>query len=329
VILELTTPVQGTKSCISSQQSGIKCGKIIDVSKSIKPKIKGYPKVENLVEVEYKSQKGDSGSPWFAESEYQKEVRTGYVEGTHVGVNTATGNAVFQPLSFGLASLDNENGLDLELLTRTNERRFPGFKSAEYPATASAKSTSAEEVFTAAGLKVKCTEDSFDGEVKEPGEDGQVDSIKLSPIYGKCAQVGGEFKFHIEFGTEAKPCYYLFTAGVDSEGEPGPTSGSGHASMHLKCTEGEKVKVKFTFGALKLNCLEIPAQTLTGAHYTNEELGGGITGIGVSETFEGLEYTEKGACGSETRKDGMIQGHIALAGTGKEGKSVSISHTEP
>jgi hypothetical protein len=328
VILQIT-PVEKTNTCMSGQISAIVCGTIIDTNKTIKSKVKGAPKFEKLVEVQgVTTQKGDSGAPWFAEAEYTAATPTGYVEGVHAGRNTGNGNALFQPLDVGFAELDNQKGYDLELLTRTNERRVSGFVSTAYPFTASAKNTSAEDVFTTAALKGKCTEDSVDGEVTDPGVGEEVNAIKLTPTYGKCVQTGSELKFDVEFGSEAKPCYYLFTAGVgEPEGSTGDTEAS-HAPVHLKCAEGEKVKVKLTLGGVKFNCIEIPPQTLNGVHYTNVEGGGGKTDIEISGTIEGFEYTEKGTCGSETRKDGTMHGQILLAGTSGE-KSVSISYDEP
>ena len=78
----------------------------------------------NLAEVKgAESESGDSGGPWFAESEYKKG--TAFVEGTHVGRKLKTGNPVFQPLSVTLPELKKQKGLDLELLTTKNEKRHP------------------------------------------------------------------------------------------------------------------------------------------------------------------------------------------------------------
>jgi hypothetical protein len=183
VILQIT-PLENAKTCISGQRSAIVCGKILTASKSIKSKIKGGPKIENLVEVGVAAQKGDSGGPWFAESEYNKEPRTGYVEGTHVGLNTGSGNALFQPLYISFAELEKESGLDLELLTQTNQRRHPALTAVKYSATVSGKGSAS--LFTAFGTSVKCTESEFDGVLS-----GEATSIELTPVYVGCTGVGG------------------------------------------------------------------------------------------------------------------------------------------
>jgi hypothetical protein len=118
-VIQQNNATEGMNSCLSGQTTGISCGKIITIDQTTT--VRGVKKT-NLAEVKgAKSAGGDSGGPWFAESEYKKG--TAFVEGTHVGRKLKTGNPVFQPLSVTLPELKKQKGLDLELLTTKNEKR--------------------------------------------------------------------------------------------------------------------------------------------------------------------------------------------------------------
>lgn len=170
-------PFENAETCISGQISGKLCGKVVAVGKTFKDK-------SNMAEVNVNTQPGDSGAPWYAK-EYA-EAGGGLVEGVHTGVNESNNTAVFQPLKIGLEKLKEQTGADYELLTTTNEeRRHPVATAPKYPTTASAKGAS-EDLFTAFGSTIKCTESEYDGELSKASA-----SIEVTPTYKSCTGPAG------------------------------------------------------------------------------------------------------------------------------------------
>ena len=318
-VIAQRTPMLNAKSCMAGQTTGLSCGKIIKLNQQI---TWDGVTTKNLIEVQgATATKRDSGAPWFSQTEFEEAEPQAFVEGTDVGRKGATGNPVFQSLERSFQELNSLKGLNLKLLTRSNERRLPAFFGGDYPVTLSAQNASAEDVFNTATLKGKCSEDAFHGEIAEAEADGGVSEIELKPTYGKCVAEGG-LKFDVELGSEAKPCHYLLTAGSEITGE------SEHVTGHIECSEGEKMKVKVTFGGLKLSCLEIPPQEVASVHYANGE-SKGVGDLEVTLSAEGITYTEIGACGSETRKDGVLKGHFTLTGANEAKEAVGVWRAEP
>jgi hypothetical protein len=107
---ELAPPVFGNPNCKEGQTSGETCGTIKDLHVTV-------GETENLVEDEgAKSEKGDSGGPW-----YTTTSGVGLrLEGTTVGHDEETGNGIYLPLSAAYSALAE---LGLELLTTSNETR--------------------------------------------------------------------------------------------------------------------------------------------------------------------------------------------------------------
>lgn len=105
-------PVLNHTSCISGQTSGQHCGTI----SSLEAKLESLP---GLVEVDVKevTKTGDSGAPWYSASEGSLNL----IEGTHVGIVNEGINPVFEPLETSFKEL----GMELELLTQSNETREP------------------------------------------------------------------------------------------------------------------------------------------------------------------------------------------------------------
>lgn len=102
-------PMKGTKSCISGEESGTICAEIAAYPVHVKGK--GL-----LAEVKTTTQKGDSGGPWYSES------NPSIIQGIHVGANEENGRALFLPLKTALIKL-SEKGLKLQLLTEENKER--------------------------------------------------------------------------------------------------------------------------------------------------------------------------------------------------------------
>lgn len=170
-------PFEGAETCISGQSSGKKCGKVVAVGKT-------FVGISNMTEVNVVTERGDSGAPWYAK-EYA-EAGGGLVEGVHRGRNEANATAIFEPLKYGLEKLKEEKGADYVLVTTGNEeRRHPVATADKYPATASAKGSS-EDLFTAFGSSIKCTESEYDGELSKASA-----SFELAPTYKACTGPGG------------------------------------------------------------------------------------------------------------------------------------------
>jgi hypothetical protein len=168
-------PFENAETCISGQSSGTVCGKILVPKKTIK-------NAADLAEVNIGVTKvGDSGAPWYAKD--YAESGAGLVEGVHVGLNSGTGKAIFQPLKIGLERLKEKKGAEYELVTVANEeRRHPVPTAGKYPSTTSGKGTETADEFTAFGSAVKCSENEFDGELTEAST-----ALELTPTYKTCA----------------------------------------------------------------------------------------------------------------------------------------------
>jgi V8-like Glu-specific endopeptidase len=208
-------PTENAETCISGQTSGKLCGKILATGVTTANK-------SNLAEVNVTTQGGDSGAPWYSKS-YAESPGVGLVEGTHVGLNGK--NAAFQPIGIGLEKL-KAAGLDLELLTQNNEeRRHPAFTGKKYPLTASASDASSEDVFTAFGATVSCTENEYHGEAAKAET-----FVEMLPTYKKCTGplgvpvVATSNGCKYKFGLKSEVGAGSFSAGVDvvcPAGKPG------------------------------------------------------------------------------------------------------------
>jgi hypothetical protein len=110
--------VLNRKTCLEGQTTGESCGKVVNPQVTVGG-------IENLVEVEEAtSAGGDSGGPW-----YNNELAALHIEGTHVGKIISSGHQVFEPLGIAFRELNARRGLNLELLTTSNEVRNRQTKS--------------------------------------------------------------------------------------------------------------------------------------------------------------------------------------------------------
>lgn len=227
-------PVKNTKSCISGQKAGISCGEIINLEQTIEVE---EVVTKNLIEVEgAETFKGDSGGPWFSKAKFEEATPTGYVEGTHVGFKGE--NAVFQSLKTSFEKLKNEKGLDLELLTKTNEKRHPfKFATEAVPTVLTGKPHAGPTVFFFDAGPVFCANVTYSGEMTEAG----TIELNLAPTFAGC-----------EFGgapavVDVNGCQYKLTP-VAKEGA------NFEGSLDIACPEGKKITVTgagctFTIGS--------------------------------------------------------------------------------
>ncbi|MET0305187.1 MAG: hypothetical protein ABW196_03035 [Solirubrobacterales bacterium] len=242
-VVASTEPTVGLESCISGQISGKLCGKVVTTKKTLKD-------IENMAEVEVaNTQPGDSGAPWYSKS--YAESSAGMVEGVHVGQNSATGTAIFEPVQIGLEKLKEKKGDDYELLRQNNEeRKHPVVKADKYPTTASAKGAS-EDQFTAFGSTLKCAESEFDGELTQVST-----ALELTPGYKSCTMVGLPVVF------TSNGCKYKFTPKEET------AEGQFSSEADLVCPAG-KAGVQFSLYASHANqtsgtalcTLTVPPQT--------------------------------------------------------------------
>ena len=107
-----STPALQRKTCMEGQMTGESCGKIVKLDET-------FDGTKHLVEVEgSKSAHGDSGGPL-----YNNESSNLLIEGTLVGERESSGHQFFEPLRTAFAEFELVKGLNLELLTTSNERR--------------------------------------------------------------------------------------------------------------------------------------------------------------------------------------------------------------
>lgn len=184
-VIKEEAPTVGMRSCMSGQTTGTvefqNCGEIVTLDQTIE--VEGVV-TKNLVEVkEAKVTGGDSGGPWYSEAPF-KEGLKGYVEGTTVGEKGATKNPVFQSLATSFAELKKLKGIDLELLTLSNELRVHTLTS---PAdTAISESTTIEAESESATsldgtIKVTCNKSTVKGKNTEKGgSSGPVEALTFS-----------------------------------------------------------------------------------------------------------------------------------------------------
>ena len=204
-VVARVTPMVDTQACHAGQTTGVSCGEIVKTGATLSGK--GKLKLNEVVEVLGGTyDEGDSGGPWFTKDQYEKEIPTGYALGVHIGINPKTKRGIFHSLDTDFAALKSSKGFDLELLTEENERRHSLFFGEKYPATVEAKDTTSNDVFTAFGTSVKCTENEFDGVMSEPDPKDETAEVEVAPVYGGCTSGGSlPTKF------TSNGCKYKFT----------------------------------------------------------------------------------------------------------------------
>jgi trypsin len=298
-VIAQRNPVKNTKSCLSGQKTGISCGEIVTIDQTIEVE---EVVTKNLVEVKGAEQaKGDSGGPWFAEPQFKEKVPTGYVEGTHVGEKGATENPVFEPLSVSLPELKKLKGLDLELLTKSNEKRHPfKFRAEAAPTVLTGKQHLGATVLPFDAGFVSCAETTYTGEMTE----AETIEVSLTPNYAGCEFAG------LKATVDVNGCQYKLTPfakeGVNFEG-----------SVDVVCPEGKKIEVTGSGCTITIGP-QLERRTVT---FTN--VGAGATReITVDFNLAGLTYEEhkvepapKCATNTVPTVNGMYNGGISPATT--------------
>jgi hypothetical protein len=297
-------PMKGAKACYSATWGGTLCGEVAEVGETIE-----YPsgvKMHETVKVDFegtgKAVQGDSGAPWYA------SAASGVVHGIHLASHAKTkenepNRAWFQPLSYSLAQLTSEKGLELELLTIDNdERKHPVVTSAEYPVTFSAEDTEVEDKFTAFGSTVECTESEFHGELTETQQEEAPTVVELAPSYGGCTAAGLSTTF------TGNGCKYKFT--VQEE----VAEGSYPATADIVCPEEEAGGIQFDVGTVCT--ITIPPQSGLEAPSIKNE-GDGV--VMESGAIEGVAVKKQGLCGSSETGSGVYDLSKAVAISGASG----------
>ncbi len=268
-VIAQKNPVKNTKSCMSGQKTGISCGEIVTIDQTIEVE---EVVTKNLVEVKGAEQvNGDSGAPWFAEAQFKEETPTGYVEGTHVGEKGATENPVFEPLSVSLPELKKLKGLDLELLTKSNEKRHPfKFVAEGAPAVLTGKQHVGATVIPLDAGFVSCAEATYTGEMTE----AETIEVGLTPTYAGC-ELGG-----VKATIDVNGCQYKLTPfakeGANFEG-----------SVDIVCPEGKKIEITGSGCTITIGP-QLERKTVT---YTNVGVGP-TREITVDFNLVGLTYEE-------------------------------------
>src|SRR6476619_3872859 len=140
--------------------------------------------------------------------------------------------------------------------------------------------------------------------------------ITAVPTYTKCNKIenGAEgLVTHVKFTS----CDYLFTS---------KKSGT-HSQVHIQCsTPGDHIHVNATFLGSEILCMTIPPQTPTSGGVVYHNLGEppATRTITIEVTVEGIEYTEKGACGSSTVNNGKYFGNVLVQGTNTNNEETDI-----
>lgn len=297
-VIAQKNPVKNTKSCLSGQKVGISCGEIVTLDQTIEVE---EVVTKNLVEVKGAEQiKGDSGGPWFAEAQFKEKTPTGFVEGTHVGEKGATESPVFEPLSVSLPELKKQKGLDLELLTKANEKRHPfKFRTEAAPTVLTGKQHVGATVIPLDAGFVSCAETTYTGEMTE----AEPIEVGLTPAYAGCEFAG------VKATIDVNGCQYKLTPLA----KEGPNF---EGSVDIVCPEGKKIEVTGSGCTITIG----PQLERKTATYTN--VGAGATReITVDFNLVGLAYEEhkvepgpKCATNTVPTANGMYNGATLITG---------------
>jgi len=132
--------------------------------------------------------------------------------------------------------------------------------------------------------------------------------ITTTPTFTKCNKIEGG-KEGLTLHMKMTSCDYLFTA---------EKSGT-HAPVHIQCsTPGDHIHINATFLGSEILCMTFPPQTPTGGgvvYHNVRSVENGPRTITIETTVTGIEYTEKGACGSAVANDGTWTGNFLVQGT--------------
>jgi hypothetical protein len=291
-VVSSTEPIVGLESCMSGQTSGESCGKVLQINQTLAG-------VEGVTEVDAKRAPGDSGAPWYSRS--YATSGSGLVEGVHIGFNSSNGNkAVFQPLKPGLEVLKAKKGLDVELLTQSNEeRKHPPVKAESSPATLTGSQQTGNSFAFNAG-SVHCTGVTYLGELAKT----ELEEIVLAPSYSGC-QLTTVFSETLEATIDVNGCSYRLTA----TGE-----------VHLQCPGASVVRVTAPLCNITMSPQTAGAVDLVG-------VGSGTTReIDAVWGLSGVDYVQTTFCpgGGGTFANGSYGGVARLTGENSEGSHVGI-----
>jgi len=140
--------------------------------------------------------------------------------------------------------------------------------------------------------------------------------LSIAPTYSGCKLLG--LIAHVQM----RSCAFVYQAELLEA----------HAPVGIHCTtKGDEVYIRATFLGSEVECIRLPEQTATGggATYSNEGKGSGTGDVKVQGTTTGIEYTEKGTCGSGIANNGTYSGELTIKATDTEGKLKEVSWGKP
>jgi len=166
------------------------------------------------------------------------------------------------------------------------------------------------QTFTTTAGQLSCT--GVEANVTLTGK--TLSEITAVPVFTNCnKREGADEHESLLIHVQMTSCDYLLTSeksGID-------------APVHIRCsTPGDHIHLKATFLGTELNCLTIPSQTPTGGGLSYHNIGASPRTLTIEATVTGVEYTEKGVCGSAVANDGIYTGNVLVRGTNTEGKEV-------
>jgi hypothetical protein len=300
VVTAEAVPTVGLEACMSGQSSGTSCGevKVVELESGT---LKGY------VEVAAGRKKGDSGATWY------KKLAPGTVLGTHVGVNTGTGRAVFGALESEFKELPTK----LQLLTESNQERHAfKFEAEAVPATLTGKGDGSSAVIKTTAGVIECKEVTYTGSQTEKDKV----EFELAPTFSGCTSSG------LTATIDVNECKYRFTVTkIESFTKK-------EGSMDLVCPPGKEITATVKSGEVTKCTIHVPPlSNLRTVTYTN--VGTGATReITIDVNFEKLAYvhtagTGIGACTTGAAENGTLEAKILV--TAENGAGAHVGFYSP
>jgi hypothetical protein len=283
-----TPPVETAESCYSGQRSGIRCGEIIKTKKIVESENEFGERYEakeiSEIKLTAKGGQGDSGSPAFSKTEYEKSE--GFIEGIITGGAAAESEFAYsQTFSFALQGLEGKTGVEYELLRQANEKRHGKLKAGKYPVTIHGTGTS--DKFSSEAGSVECKSDPFHAVVSEESS-----TVTITPEYKECKASFLEASATINM----EGCTYVLHVNEKV------STDNYRAESDISCPGGKSIK--FTAGTCSW---EVKAQTGRETVDLVDDTEASPKDITIRPTLTGIAYT--------VTKDGLL---CPFGGTGEK-----------
>jgi hypothetical protein len=266
-----TPPVETAESCYSGQRSGIRCGQIIKTGKIVESENELGERYEakEIAEIKLtaKGGQGDSGSPAFSKTPYEKSE--GFIEGIVTGGAAAESEFAYAQ-KFGFAEgLEGKTGVEYELLRQVNEKRHGKLKAGKYPVTIHGTGTS--DKFSNEAGSVECKSNPFHAVASEESS-----TVTVTPEYKECkASFLG-----VSATIKMEGCTYVLHVNEKV------STDDYRAEMDISCPEGKSIK--FTAGTCSW---EVKAQTGRETVDLVDDTEASPKDITIRPTLTGIAYT--------------------------------------